>query len=247
MSLLNQKSNNTAEFNIFNHLCQKTRRSALHISAILSVTLLSACGGAGDPNINDGSSGGNTGGTGTSVLASPDTVSIDQGKAVNIPVLSNDTGVSGSPVISIEVKPKNGNASIMANNTINYTPDASFTGKESFSYKLSSNNKSSIATVTVNVNCLGCAKEISVNLSWLPSKNDDDIGYLIYYGNNKTNINSLAFDLSPQTGLDPNNPKIAFSAQNDLKLNKGDAVCFQISAYTSTSQSNFSTPICGTI
>lgn len=243
MLSLNRNSLHTAGFNFYSHFYRGTRQAALQACAILTVALLTACGGADDPQANNN---GNPG-SGSSVLASPDVVSTKQDSAVNIPILANDSGISGSPVISIEVAPKNGSASVMANNTINYTPDADFTGKESFSYKLAINDKVSIATVTVNVQCDGCAKEIKINLSWLPTKNDDDIGYLVYYGNDKSNINNFAYDLTLLTGLDPNAPKVELSAQNDLKLSQGDTVCFQISAYTSSSQSNFSSPVCGTI
>jgi len=229
---------------IFNRTTAPRQFIAISLTA-LSITLLTACGGSGDANPgNDNPS--NTGPTPT-VVATADTVSTEMDSPINIAVLKNDSGISESSTLNIQTKPANGTATVMANNTITYKPNATFTGKESFSYKVSNVENVSVATVTVNVQCSSCSKEITVNLSWLPTKNDDDIGYLIYYGNNKNDVNSLAFDLSPLTGLDPNAPKISLSAQNDLNLNQGDNVCFQISAYTSTAQSNFSDPVCGVL
>ena len=233
---------------IFNRTTAPRQFIAISLTA-LSITLLTACGGSGDSNINGDANNGNPSNPGPAptVVASADTVNTEMDSPVNIAVLINDSGISESSTLSIQTKPGNGTATVMANNTITYKPNSTFTGKESFSYKVSNAGNVSVATVTVNVQCASCSKEITINLSWLPTKNDDDIGYLIYYGNDLNNIDSLAFDLSPQTGLDPNAPKVAFSAQNDLKLNQGDRVCFQISAYTSSAQSDFSDPICGAI
>ena len=243
MFFVNKKQPNTAVHNSPKNSPQRISKSLVIATAMLSMTLLTACGGSDEPTNGNPTNSGPT----PSVTASPDTVSTDQDSPVNIAVLANDSGISSSALLSIEVAPVNGSATVMANNTINYVPATSFTGKESFSYKIAANEKTAIATVTVNVQCPSCTKEITINLSWLPTKNDDDIGYLIYYGNDANNIDSLAFDLSLQTGLDPNAPKVALSAQNDLKLAQGDSVCFQISAYTPNAQSDFSDPICGTI
>jgi len=229
---------------VFNRTKAPRQFIAISLTA-LSITLLTACGGSGDANPgNDNPS--NTGPTPT-VVATADTVSTEMDSPINIAVLKNDSGISESSTLSIQAKPANGTATVMANNTITYKPNTAYSGKESFSYNVSNGGNVSVATVTVNVQCSSCSKEIIINLSWQPTINDDDIGYLIYFGSDTNNINSLAFDLSPQTGLDPNAPKIALSAQDDLKLSQGDKVCFQVSAYTSSAQSNFSSPICGTI
>lgn len=226
---------------------QCLRNRILAPLSAISLLLLTACGGSDDPNITTDTGGSTNTGPTVSLLASPDTVSTQMDSAIIIPVLANDKGVSESAKLSIEVVPSNGSASVMANNTINYKPATSFTGKESFSYKVSLDGRSAIATVTVNVACSTCSKDVNVSLSWQATNNGDDIGYLIYYGPDSNNINSLAFDLSPSTGLDANAPAIIFSAKNDLQLNPGDSVCFQISAYSSTAQSNFSAPVCGSL
>lgn len=229
-------------------LITRMRRNIVLPLSITATLLLTACGGSGDPSAESITGDNNNNNPGnTSLLASPDTVNTDMGSAIIIPVLANDSGVTESALLNIEVSPSNGSASVMANNTINYNPDPTFTGKESFSYRVSLNESSAIATVTINVACSSCSKEVSVSLSWEPTKNDDDIGYKIFYGTDQNNISTLAYDLTLSTGLDPNAPAVEFSAQNDLNLNSGDSVCFQVSAYTALAKSNLSDPVCGVL
>lgn len=221
----------------------RLRQIKRHLLLIISATFITACGGSGDPNNTNDAGTGST----VNVLARPDNLSMSQDTTQNIAVLSNDRGITGSTVLTIEDAPNNGSAAVLANNTINYTPSKDFTGTDTFSYKISNDGKVSVTTVSVSVACSGCSKDVVINLSWSPSANTSDIGYLVYYGTSKSNINGLAYDLSASTGLDPKNPSISFSAQNDLGLTTGDNICFQISAYTSTAQSTFSDPVCGTI
>lgn len=185
--------------------------------------------------------------TPVAIIANPDSTSTALDTAINIPVLANDSGITSSANISIEGAPDNGSVTILANNTITYTPNTSYTGADGFSYRVSINNTMAIATVTINVNCTQCSQDITIGLSWNPSVSGSDSGYLIYYGKDTANINDLAFDLSTSTGLIQDAPYLELSAINHLQLNSGDSVCFQISAYKSSLVSDPSAPICGII
>ncbi len=181
------------------------------------------------------------------LIANPDNTSTEKDTAVNIPVLANDGGISSSVIVSIDGGPTNGNATVLANNTITYTPNPSYTGTDSFSYKVSVGGSMAIATVTVDVTCTSCTNDKIIGLSWDPSVTGTAIGYLVYSGSDANNVDKLLIDLTETTGLDPNLPYVEFSTQNDLQLNPGDNVCFRISAYKDSQVSDLSAPICGVI
>ncbi|WP_288940491.1 Hint domain-containing protein [uncultured Roseovarius sp.] len=86
-------------------------------------------------------------------LAQDDTATTDFESDVTIPVLGNDTDVDGDTLSVTDVTdPANGSAVINADGTITYTPDAGFSGEDSFSYTVSDGNGGTdTATVTVSV------------------------------------------------------------------------------------------------
>jgi hypothetical protein len=227
------------------------------------MALLSACGGGGggsaggnvntgligtaDPTPNTNTSGtATTTGSNTTVIANPDSSSTQKDVAVNIPVLVNDSGVTSSTVITIEGAPGNGRARILANNTIRYIPDSTYSGTDNFSYKISNGGSIAVATVTVDVQCSSCTDK-TIALSWNPSVSGNNSGYLIYFGVTQSRIQELVFDLSTATGLDPDAPYIEFSSTKDLQLNPGDNVCFKIKAYAASVVSGKSKAVCGVI
>jgi LPXTG-motif cell wall-anchored protein len=72
--------------------------------------------------------------------ANPDKATTDEGKAVTIDVLKNDTPNSAGPIDDSSLKvitaPKHGTAVVNTDNTITYTPDAGFSGADSFVYHI---------------------------------------------------------------------------------------------------------------
>lgn len=87
------------------------------------------------------------------VQAEDDRVHVVAGTEAWVDVLGNDTGVNAS-IVSIS-QPANGTATIFPNQTggINYQPDASFTGTDTFTYTIEAgtNRHTDTATVTVFV------------------------------------------------------------------------------------------------
>ena len=81
----------------------------------------------------------------------------DSGIAVVIPVLGNDSDPDGDTLAVTSLSGVgNGTAKINSNGTVSFTPAATFSGTEVFSYKVTDNNGGSAsANVTITVNTAG--------------------------------------------------------------------------------------------
>ena len=86
-------------------------------------------------------------------VADDDVVSTDQGVAVDVDVLANDTDVEGEPRTVVSVtQGANGTVSINPDGTVKYTPNAGFRGSDSFTYDISDGSGgTATGTVTVGV------------------------------------------------------------------------------------------------
>ena len=68
-------------------------------------------------------------------VADDDTATTSAGRAVNIPVLTGDTDPDGDALtVESVTTPGDGTATINANGTVRYTPDAGFVGTDTFDY-----------------------------------------------------------------------------------------------------------------
>ncbi len=83
-------------------------------------------------------------------IADDPAVVVVEDTATIIAVLANDS-FEGTPVVSGTTAPTNGAVVINGDNTITYTPDADYTGPDSFTYTVTSGGVTETATVTVNV------------------------------------------------------------------------------------------------
>ncbi|MGM0376799.1 MAG: Ig-like domain-containing protein [Bacteroidota bacterium] len=87
------------------------------------------------------------------LTASDDFISMFENRAWNIAVLNNDYGV-GDEIDEFEIieQPKNGKAEITSENTIKYTPDERFTGRDQLRYRVCNNSGGcDEATVSIEV------------------------------------------------------------------------------------------------
>ena len=84
-------------------------------------------------------------------IAADSAVSVTEDTPTVIAVLANDS-FEGSPVVTATTAPANGAVVINGDNTITYTPNANYTGADSFTYTVTSGGVTETATVTVNVN-----------------------------------------------------------------------------------------------
>ena len=114
----------------------------------LAIFALAACDGDGDNDDDDGDGGQNP-----QPAAVDDNATTDAGAAVTVDVLGNDSGLGdGVASLTVTQAPSNGTAAVTAQNQITYTPDAGFSGAESFQYRVTDNNgDTATATVTVRV------------------------------------------------------------------------------------------------
>jgi hypothetical protein len=86
-------------------------------------------------------------------VAADDSVSTAAGVAVVVDVLANDSDGDGDPLSVVDVSdPAGGSVVVNADETVTYTPDAGFSGSDSFTYRASDGvDVSNVATVTVDV------------------------------------------------------------------------------------------------
>ncbi len=89
-------------------------------------------------------------------VAVNDSYSTSQGVILNVPaigVLANDTDVEGNPLTALLVGgPSNGTATLNANGSFSYVPNAGFNGTDSFSYKANDGlADSNVATGSIRV------------------------------------------------------------------------------------------------
>lgn len=82
-----------------------------------------------------------------------DEATVTEDQSVVIDVLANDSDPGGRPLdVTAVAQPSHGSVVINADNTISYTPDANFSGTDSFTYTVSSGPVSTAtATVTLTV------------------------------------------------------------------------------------------------
>ncbi|MGJ9422551.1 Ig-like domain-containing protein [Aeromicrobium sp. CF3.5] len=89
---------------------------------------------------------------GTPPVAVDDSATTDEGEAVDIDLLANDDP-SITPITGVEIDDdaSNGTVTIDDDGVARYTPDADFSGTDTFAYTLTTQNGSDTATVTVQV------------------------------------------------------------------------------------------------
>ena len=82
-----------------------------------------------------------------------DTATTTQGTAVDIKVLANDTDADEDDELSVAsvTSPAHGTAVVAANGTVTYTPDAGYSGTDTFDYVVTDGTDSDTGTVTVTV------------------------------------------------------------------------------------------------
>lgn len=90
-------------------------------------------------------------------IANPDSATTNKSTAVTISVLANDSDPDGTldaSTVTVATQPTNGTTTVNADGSITYTPNADFTGTDTFTYTVNDNEglSSDAATVTVRVN-----------------------------------------------------------------------------------------------
>jgi len=83
--------------------------------------------------------------------AHDDYVMMEKNTTQRINVLGNDSDPNGQTISLIEVNTPQHGAAVIDGNTLLYTPQADFMGKDEFTYTVSDGSLSATATVTVDV------------------------------------------------------------------------------------------------
>ena len=110
-------------------------------------------------------------------VTSNDSATTKEDKSANIDVIANDSDVDGDPLTVNDVSdPAHGTASINANGTVNYTPDADYYGDDSFTYTIIDGNGGE-TTGTVNITVNRIVASIYVLTTF--SKNNPTVGETI--------------------------------------------------------------------
>ena len=92
-------------------------------------------------------------------VANPDTDTTDDDVPVTTDVLANDTGLGDTPLtVTVTTAPANGTAVVNPDNTVTYTPNADFSGTDSYDYTVTDADlEASTATVNVTINAVNDA------------------------------------------------------------------------------------------
>lgn len=85
-------------------------------------------------------------------LTTNDAATTTAGMAVTIPVLQNDTEIEGDPLTLLQVQPGAHGATAISGTAVVYTPEAGFTGEDTFTYSVTDGKGgNALGTVTVTV------------------------------------------------------------------------------------------------
>ncbi|MBT8135622.1 MAG: tandem-95 repeat protein [Gammaproteobacteria bacterium] len=124
-----------------------------------------------------------------SPVAVADSANTEQGVEVNIDVLANDTDEDAGDTLTVTSVTQPANGSVVNNNdgTVTYTPDADFSGDDTFTYTVSDGQASDSATVTVTVSATPNQEPTPVNDN---AETDQDTA---------VNIDVLANDTDPDS------------------------------------------------
>ena len=119
-------------------------------------------------------------------VAANDSAEVDEDGSVDIAVLGNDSDVDDDTLTIVDIStPSNGTA-VAANGGIRYTPNANYSGPDSFTYTISDGNgEESTATVSVEVEAVNdpptavddegsTAEDMSFEIAVLANDSDDD-------------------------------------------------------------------------
>ena len=193
-------------------------------------------------------------GTGTGVPNDPpvavdDAYATDENTPLNVAapgVLGNDTDADGDPLTAVlDTDVTNGTLTLNADGSFDYTPDADFTGTDSFTYQANDSlANSNVATVTITVNAVN-DPPVAVDDAYAT---DEDatlivpafLGVLANDTDAEDDPLTAVLDAGPANGtLDAFNADGSFTYTPDADFNGSDS--FTYHANDGTSDSNVAT------
>jgi len=86
----------------------------------------------------------------------------------------------------------------------------------------------------------------SIELSWDPNPATENVtAYTIFYGNSTTELSF--YERLTSADIDLSEPVFSLRTEEDLNVEDGDTVCFQISATNNAGESERTATVCETI
>jgi hypothetical protein len=164
-----------------------------------------------------------------------------------IDVLANDT-FPEDVVVEISNPAVAGNAEVLDDNTILYTPGESYIGADDIKYRLSSSSgQSADARIGIDVGCDGCLGGKNVRLAWDPLPPEYAItGYRMYVGAEEApeTMHKISELTALTPGFHPSTPEVVYDAFHDLGMTVGDQRCFRVTAFNDATESDYSNAAC---
>ncbi|MGF1525007.1 MAG: beta strand repeat-containing protein, partial [Leptolyngbyaceae cyanobacterium] len=165
------------------------------------------------------------------------TTSTPENTAVVIDVLSNDSDVDGDSLTTTAVGTAgNGSASINPDGTVTYTPDAGFSGTDSFTYTISDGNGGTdTAAVTVTVSATANQDPVANDDSFSTDEDTDLSGDVFADNGNGADSDPDGDTLTATVLSDVSNGSLtlngdgSFSYTPDANFNGTDSFTYQIS------------------
>lgn len=153
-------------------------------------------------------------------LVNDDTIQTDEEQFIDIDVLANDSDFDGQIIaatLAITSPPSNGSASVkLSDGTIFYTPNANFSGSDSFVYQVSDNSSAAgSATVHIQVNNVNDAPQA---LSQIAQTDEDASIAILAEGIDADNDNlTYQIDSSPNNGtLSGTLPEVTYTPNTNF-------------------------------
>ena len=92
------------------------------------------------------------------------------------------------------------------------------------------------------------AIDTTMHVAWFPHPDASVTGYNIYFGPTADTATTLTANLPIDSpGFDPQVPSVEFNLLTDLRLERGEIVCFRLRAYNPDGLSGWSPGICSTV
>ena len=105
-------------------------------------------------------------------VAAADSLTVPEDGSGSVAVLDNDTQLGNAPVtVAISMPPTHGSAVVQSDSTILYTPDADYSGPDSFQYTVTDSD-GDVGTGTVSVTVTG-SNDVPVAVADLATTNED--------------------------------------------------------------------------
>ncbi len=150
-------------------------------------------------------------------VAIADAATTDEDVTVNVAVLGNDTDIE-SDTLSIQSVTQGANGTVAINGTtVDYTPNADWSGADSFTYTVTDGTDTAVGTVNITVNAVNDApmaiadaittdEDVTVNIAVLTNDTDVELDTLsvqsVTQGTNGTvAINGTTVDYTPNSGF----------------------------------------------